>query len=64
MAFLINKVKKVSVAFCDLRKQAVCELSFMLGMESVYTVVDQLGINLILFGPAILGSFLGIKGIP
>lgn len=58
MAFLINKVKKVSVAFCDLRKQAVCELSFMLGMESVYTDVDQLGINLILFGPDTGGKVL------
>ena len=58
MVFLINKVKKESITFCDLRKQALCELSFMLGMQTVYIDVDKLGITLILFDPDTWGKVL------
>ena len=47
--FFINKVKKQSVVFCALRKQAACELSTF-HMQTVHTDVDRCGVTLKWFG--------------
>ena len=48
--FFINKVKKQSVVFCALRKQAACELSTF-HMQTVHMDVDRCGVTLERFGP-------------
>ena len=53
--FFINKVKKQSVVFCALRKQAACELSTF-QMQTVHMDVDRCGVTLKQFGPDTWGK--------
>ena len=60
--FFINKVKKQSVVFCALRKQAACELSTF-HMQTVHMDVDRCGVTLKRFGPDTSGKVHEFPGV-